>query len=100
MSIVDGEGQDNLDPANALLRAVYQQLSNDADLQLLIGDDAIVDRLKPRPNFPCIVIGEFEQKIQDLADGCVIEAFFKLEIWAEGDGKKQALQISTTVAAL
>jgi hypothetical protein len=85
---------------NELLKAIHQRLSGDAGLTALIGLDGIRDRLLARPRLPAIVIGEMETRDLSTVAGPGEEHFLALEIWSEGDGRRQVLEIAGKVTAL
>ncbi|MNH98802.1 hypothetical protein D3C73_515520 [compost metagenome] len=86
--------------ANALLRAIHLRLAGDAGLTALIGPDGIRDRLQTRPKLPAIVIGEMETRDLSTVTEPGEEHFLTLEVWSEGDGRRQALEITAKVTAL
>lgn len=86
--------------ANALLQAIHARLAGDAGLTALVGLDGISDRLLARPKLPGIVIGEMETRDLSTVSEAGEEHFLVLEIWSEGDGRRQALEIAAKVTAL
>ncbi len=86
--------------ANALLRAIHLRLSGDAGLTALLGPDGICDRLLTRPKLPVIVIGEMETRDLSTAGEPGEEHFLTLEVWSQGEGRRQALEIAAKVEAL
>ncbi len=86
--------------ANALLQAIHARLAGDAGLTALVGVDAISDRLLARPKLPGIVIGEMETRDLSTVSEVGEEHFLALQIWSEGDGRRQALEIAAKVTAL
>lgn len=86
--------------ANALLQAIHARLAGDAGLTALVGLDGISDRLLARPKLPGIVIGEMETRDLSTVSEVGEEHFLALEIWSEGDGRRQALEIAAKVTAL
>lgn len=86
--------------ANALLQAIHARLAGDAGLTALVGLDAISDRLLARPKLPGIVIGEMETRDLSTVSEVGEEHFLALQIWSEGDGRRQALEIAAKVTAL
>ncbi len=86
--------------ANAVLKAIHQRLSGDAGLVALLGPDGIRDRLLARSKLPAIVIGEMETRDLSTAGEPGEEHFLALEIWSEGDGRRQVLEIAARVTAL
>lgn len=86
--------------ANALLQAIHARLAGDAGLTALVGVDGISDRLLARPKLPGIVIGEMETRDLSTVSEVGEEHFLALEIWSEGDGRRQALEIAAKVTAL
>jgi hypothetical protein len=83
--------------ANALLKAIYQRLSADVNLTAIIGADGIGDRLLPRPKLPCIVFGEMETRDFSTSTERAAEHFLTLEIWSDGEGRKQGQDIAGRV---
>lgn len=86
--------------ANPLLQAIHARLAGDAGLTALVGVDGISDRLLARPKLPGIVIGEMETRDLSTVSEAGEEHFLALEIWSEGDGRRQALEIAAKVTAL
>lgn len=86
--------------ANAVLRAIHLRLSGDAGLTALLGPDGIRDRLLARPKLPAIVVGEMETRDLSTVGHPGEEHFLTLEVWSEGDGRRQALEIAARVEAL
>jgi hypothetical protein len=86
--------------ANVLLQAVHARLSGDAGLMAMIGPDGIRDRLLARPRLPAIVLGELETRDLSTATEPGEEHFLTLEIWSEGDGRRQAQEIADKVTVL
>lgn len=86
--------------ANALLRAIHARLSGDAGLAALIGPQGIHDRLLPRRTLPAVVMGEMDTRDLSASGAAGEEHFLVLEAWAEGEGRKRALEIAARVKAL
>lgn len=86
--------------ANALMQAIHARLAGDAGLSALIGPDGIRDRLLPRLRLPAIVFGELETRDLSTATEAGEEHFLTLEIWSEGEGRRQAQEIAGRVTAL
>ncbi len=86
--------------ANALLKAIHHRLSDDAGLVALLGPDGIHDRLMARPKLPAIVFGEMETRDLSTVNEPGEEHFIVLEVWSQGDGRRQALEIAAKVVAL
>lgn len=86
--------------ANALLKAVHQKLSGDAGLTALVGPTGIRDRLLPRPDVPCIVFGALETRDFSTSTEAGEEHFLTLEIWSDGEGRRQGVQIAGLVRGL
>lgn len=86
--------------ANALLRAIHQRLSDDAGLTALIGPDGIRDRLLPRPKLPAVVFGELQSRDLSTVTEPGEEHFITLEIWSDGEGRRQAQEIAGRVDVL
>ncbi|MCJ9673171.1 MULTISPECIES: DUF3168 domain-containing protein [unclassified Neorhizobium] len=85
---------------NALLQAIHQTLASDAALTAIIGADGIRDRLLPRPKLPCIVFGEMETRDFSTASEAGEEHLLVLEIWSDGEGRRQAQEIAGLVHGL
>ncbi|WP_037081021.1 DUF3168 domain-containing protein [Neorhizobium vignae] len=85
---------------NALLRAIHQTLANDAALTAIVGADGIRDRLLPRAKLPCVVFGEMETRDFSTASEAGEEHLLVLEIWSEGEGRRQAQEIAGLVHGL
>lgn len=85
---------------SALLKAIHARLSGDAGLAALVGAGGISDRLLARPTLPAIVFGELETRDISTVTERGKEHFLKLEIWSEGEGRRQALEIAAKVTAL
>jgi hypothetical protein len=86
--------------ANALLQAIHARLAGDPGLTALIGADGIHDRLLPRPKLPAIVFGELETRNLSTGTEGGEEHFLTLEVWSEGEGRRQALEIAGRVTGL
>jgi len=86
--------------ANALLSAIHAALSDDAALTRLIGENAIIDRLLPRPILPCIVFGEIDSRDYSTGTERSEEHFLTIEVWSEEGGRKLAQEIAMRVATL
>jgi hypothetical protein len=86
--------------ANALLRAIHQRLAGDAGLTALIGPDGIRDRLLPRPKLPAVVFGELQSRDLSTVTEPGEEHFVTLEIWSDGEGRRQVQEIAGRVDAL
>jgi hypothetical protein len=85
---------------NALLQAIHQTLASDAALTAIIGTDGIRDRLLPRPKLPCIVFGEMETRDFSTASEAGEEHLLVLEIWSDGEGRRQAQEVAGLVHGL
>jgi hypothetical protein len=85
---------------NALLQAIHQTLSDDAALTAIVGADGIRDRLLPRAKLPCVVFGELETRDFSTASEAGEEHLLVLEIWSDGEGRRQAQEIAGLVHAL
>jgi hypothetical protein len=86
--------------ANVLLKAIHARLSGDAGLAAILGPDGVRDRLLPRPKLPAVVFGELETRDLSTATEGGEEHFLTLEIWSEGEGRRQAQEIAGRVTAL
>jgi hypothetical protein len=86
--------------ANALLQAIHQRLSADVALTGMIGPDGIRDRLLPRAALPCIVFGDMETRDFSTSTEHGEEHLLTLEIWSEGEGRRQAQTIAGLVRSL
>ncbi|MEN3146771.1 DUF3168 domain-containing protein [Neorhizobium sp. IRAMC:178] len=86
--------------ANALLQAIHQTLAGDAALTAIIGADGIRDRLLPRAKLPCVVFGEMETRDFSTASEAGEEHLLVLEIWSDGEGRRQAQEIAGIVHGL
>jgi hypothetical protein len=86
--------------ANALMQAIHARLAGDAGLGALIGPDGIRDRLLPRPKLPAVVFGELETRDLSTVTEAGEEHFLTLEIWSEGEGRRQGQEIAGRVTAL
>jgi len=86
--------------ANALLQAIHQRLSGDAALTAIIGPNGIRDRLLPRALLPSIVLGDIETRDFSTSTESGEEHFLTLEIWSDGEGRRQALAIAAIVRPL
>jgi hypothetical protein len=86
--------------ANALLKAIHGRLASDAALSPILGADGIRDRLLARPNFPSIVFGEMETRDYSTSSEMGEEHFITIEIWSEGEGRREAQQIAGLVRNL
>jgi hypothetical protein len=80
--------------ANVLIRAIHQRLSGDPALIAATGSDGIRDRLLPRPKLPCIVFGETETRDFSTASEPGEEHFLTLEIWSDGEGRREGQEIA------
>lgn len=85
---------------NALLQAIHQVLSGDAALAAIVGADGVRDRLLPRAKLPCVVFGEMETRDFSSASEAGEEHLLVLEIWSDGEGRRQAQEIAGWVHAL
>ena len=85
---------------NALLQAIHQMLANDAALTAIVGADGIRDRLLPRAKLPCVVFGELETRDFSTASEAGEEHLLVLEIWSDGEGRRQAQEIAGLVHSL
>ncbi|MEQ1407563.1 DUF3168 domain-containing protein [Neorhizobium sp. Rsf11] len=83
--------------ANALLVAIHQRLSGNAALTAIIGADGVRDRLSSRPKLPCIVFGELEARDYSTSTESGEEHFLTLEVWSDGEGRREAQQIAGLV---
>ncbi|MCQ1833854.1 DUF3168 domain-containing protein [Neorhizobium galegae] len=85
---------------NALLQAIHQTLANDAALTAIVGADGIRDRLLPRAKLPCVVFGELETRDFSTASEAGEEHLLVLEVWSDGEGRRQAQEIAGLVHGL
>lgn len=85
---------------NALLQAIHRTLANDAALAAIVGTDGIRDRLLPRAKLPCVVFGEMETRDFSTASEAGEEHLLVLEIWSDGEGRRQAQEIAGLVHGL
>ncbi|KAB1085778.1 DUF3168 domain-containing protein [Neorhizobium galegae] len=86
--------------ANALLQAIHQTLASDAALAAIVGADGIRDRLLPRAKLPCVVFGEMETRDFSTASEAGEEHLLVLEIWSDGEGRRQAQKVASLVHGL
>ncbi|MCQ1850021.1 DUF3168 domain-containing protein [Neorhizobium galegae] len=86
--------------ANVLLQAIHQTLASDAALAAIVGADGIRDRLLPRPKLPCVVFGEMETRDFSTASEAGEEHLLVLEIWSDGEGRRQAQEAASLVHGL
>lgn len=86
--------------ANALLQAIHARLKSDAALSALVGSNGIVDRLLPRPVFPCVVFGEIESRPYATASEGGEEHILTLEVWSDDGGRKLAQDIAVRILAV
>jgi len=86
--------------ANALLQAIHRRLSRDAALTAILGPEGIGDRLMPRADLPCIVFGDLETRDFSTSTEDGEEHFLTLEIWSDGEGRRQAQQIAAIAHGL
>ena len=84
---------------NALLAAIHQTLSSDPAVMALVGTDGIRDRLLPRPQLPCILFGTTETRDYSTASEPGEEHFVTLEIWSDGEGRREAHELARAVKA-
>ena len=85
---------------NAFLKAVHATLNDDAELNGLIGVDAIFDRLLSRPKLPAIVFGECETKDYSTATETGYEHLLTIEVWSEAHGRRALQAIEARTRAL
>lgn len=86
--------------ANAFLAAIHQRLTGDAALTAIIAADGVRDRLLPRATLPCVVFGEMETRDYSTSTEGGEEHFLMLEIWSDGEGRRQAQEIAGLVRGL
>ena len=86
--------------AQALLAAIVARLQSDPTLTAAIGPAGVHDRLLPRPQLPCIVLGEMETREIPADGGAGEEHMLTLEIWSDGEGRRQGQEIAGRVHAL
>lgn len=86
--------------ANALLQAIHAKLKSDAALTALVGSNGIVDRLLPRPVFPCVAFGEIESRPYATASEGGEEHILTLEVWSDDGGRKLAQDIAVRLLAV
>ncbi len=65
-----------------------------------VGADGIRDRLLARPRLPSVVFGEMETLDYSTGSKVGEEHFLTLEIWSEGEGRREAQQIADLVRSL
>lgn len=80
--------------ANALVKALHQRLSSDPALTTIIGADSVRDRLLPRPQLPAIVFGDLETRDYSTDGDAGAEHLLTLEIWSDGEGRRQGQEIA------
>ena len=78
------------DPVNALLTAVHQRLTEDADLVALVGN-AIFDRRLSRKVLPALVTGHVERTDRGADGGGVAEIALSYEAWGESRREAEAV---------
>ena len=88
------------DRANALLKAIHGHLASDGTLTAIVGTDGIRDRFLARPRLPSVVFGEMETRDYSTGSEAGEEHFLTLEIWSEGEGRREAQQIADLVRCL
>ncbi|RWX76011.1 DUF3168 domain-containing protein [Neorhizobium lilium] len=86
--------------AQSLLAALFQRLSSDAALVAMLGADGVRDRLLPRPSLPCIVFGDMETRDISADDGKLDEHVLTLEVWSDGEGRRQGQEVAGRVHTL
>lgn len=83
--------------ARWLLAAIHRRLADDAALNAIIGADGVRDRLLPRPKLLCILFGEMETRDYSTSTEIGEEHFLTLEIWSDGEGRREAQEIAGLV---
>lgn len=86
--------------ANALMLAIHARLSTDAGLLAMLGPDGIRDRLLPRPALPCIVYGRLDTSDLSTDTEPGEEHKLTIEVWSDGEGRRQAQEIGDRVEAI
>ena len=86
--------------SQSLLAAMVGRLSSDPALNAMIGADGVSDRLLPRPRLPCIVLGAMESRDASADGGAAEEHGLTLEVWSDGEGRRQGQQVAEQVQAL
>ncbi|SEQ33064.1 Protein of unknown function [Faunimonas pinastri] len=86
------------DPALAVQKAVYEQLTASASLVALISG-RVYDSVPEQKSFPYVVIGE--DQVNDDGDGCSdgSEIFVDVHVWSRRPGKVEAKSIGGAVRA-
>lgn len=85
---------------NQLLQAIHARLSTDPTLTALAGPDAVRDRLLPKPRLPSIVFGQVETRDLSTVSEPGEEHFLTIEVWGEGEGRRQCQEIAGRVEEL
>lgn len=86
--------------SRSLLAAMVGRLSSDPALNAMIGADGVSDRLLPRPRLPCIVLGPMESRDASADGGAAEEHGLTLEVWSDGEGRRQGQEVAERVQAL
>lgn len=86
--------------ASALQRAIFQQLTGDGALTLLLGPDGISDRLPDRQRLPRVVIAAIESRDLSTATEAGEEHVVTLHAWSGSGGHSEVQAIAARVRAL
>lgn len=86
--------------ASALQRAIFQHLTGDGALTLLLGPDGISDRLTYRQRLPRVVIAAIESRDLSTATEAGEEHVVTLHAWSGSGGHFEVQAIAARVRAL
>ncbi|MCX8998463.1 DUF3168 domain-containing protein [Rhizobiaceae bacterium BDR2-2] len=86
--------------ANALLMAIHDRLSGDAELVSLTGGRVLIDRLADRTPLPLVALGDMESRDWSTGTDSGEEHLFSLVVWSEAAGRREAAAIATRIRAL
>lgn len=83
--------------ANALQTAIYARLAGDSALTALIGTSSVFDRRVTGKPMPYVVLSEI---VTNDAGPDAEEHLVTIEVWSDGDGRRQGQEIAARVKVL
>ena len=83
--------------ANALQRAVFEQLTNDADIIALAGTGKVFDGRPERMQPPYLAFGDWWTDDWSTGTEEGAEHRFEIEVWSDARGRKEAARLAEAV---
>lgn len=86
--------------ASELMQAIYTKLTGDSAFVVQLGSGVVTDRLLEKKVLPCVVFAEVDSRDYSTASERGQEHFIRIDIWGEGQSRKQLQGLSHSIKQL